>query len=439
MVLRKNKKSTKKKKEVLEEKNEEVFKETSTEDIEVNEAQETLIATEITEEDGGVAHAGDNEETELVLSEANVKELVLGDGITRGLDISKYQAGISMQAIKNAGYSFVILRAGFTGWGGDGTNKNKDTSFETFYSQAKSVGLKVGAYWYSCADNSANGKSEAQYMINNCLAGKQFEFPIAMDVEDTHHQVPAGKSALTDAVVAFCEELENNGYYASIYANVNFFNNYLDTNRLKSYDKWLAKWTSSTTKPTNLNGEFGLWQNSSSGSVGGYRVDTNFCYKDYESIMKSSGLNGFGSSTVTPTPDPKPSTPTSEWPKYYTTKKGDSLSKIAAKYYGNGDYNHYMTIANANGISNPNIIGIGVTLTIPEYKGSASSTFNVGDRVRIISSYASSSSAKSAPNSAAIGWDRVIMKIYNGANYPYQVGDGKGVTGYCKATGLKKL
>ena len=88
-----------------------------------------------------------------------------------------------------------------------GTNKNKDTSFETFYSQAKSVGLKVGAYWYSCADNSANGKSEAQYMINNCLAGKQFEFPIAMDVEDTHHQVPAGKSALTDAVVAFCEEL----------------------------------------------------------------------------------------------------------------------------------------------------------------------------------------------------------------------------------------
>ena len=108
MVLRKNKKSTKKKKEVLEEKNGEVFKEASTENSEVNEARENLIAVEITEEDGGVAHAGDNEETELVLSETNVKELVLGDGVTRGLDISKYQAGISMQAIKNAGYSFVI-------------------------------------------------------------------------------------------------------------------------------------------------------------------------------------------------------------------------------------------------------------------------------------------------------------------------------------------
>ena len=97
-----------------------------------------------------------------------------------------------------------------------------------------------------------------------------------------------------------------------------------------------------------------------------------------------------------------------------------------------------MCIARANGITNPNIIYPGVKLTIPEYSAPTQS-LNVGDRVKIISSYASSSSSKTAYNSAAIGWERVIMKIYSGTNYPYQVGDGKGVTGYCKESGLRKL
>lgn len=54
----------------------------------------------------------------------------------KGLDISVYQKGISFDAIKSS-VEFVILRAGFTGWGGDGTNKNKDACFEDFYKQAK--------------------------------------------------------------------------------------------------------------------------------------------------------------------------------------------------------------------------------------------------------------------------------------------------------------
>lgn len=405
----------------------------------VNKLFEEVDSIEYTEENGNASGAEYSIPEDYVEEIIDNPEVLKASYQTRGLDISVYQRGLSLQAVKDAGYEFVILRAGFTGWGGNGTSKYKDSCFEDFYNEAKRVGLKVGAYWYSCADNSANGKSEAQYMINNCLKGKQFELPIAMDVEDSHHQAPAGKKNLTDAVIAFCEELENNGYYASIYANVNFFNNYLDTSRLNDYDKWLALWNSSSSKPTYMNGNFGLWQNSSSGSVGGYRVDTNYCYKDYASIMKSANLNGFSGSTPTqePKPEPEPE-PTPEWPKYYVVQENDSLSKIALKFYGNGDYNHYMCIARANGITNPNIIYSGVKLTIPEYSAPTQS-LNVGDKVKIISNYASSSSSKAAYNSAAIGWERVIMKIYSGTNYPYQVGDGKGVTGYCKESGLRKL
>ena len=70
----------------------------------------------------------------------------------KGLDISSYQNGINFNQIKDAGVQFLILRAGFTGWG-TGVNYNKDNCFENFYKQAKQVGIPVGAYWYSCANN----------------------------------------------------------------------------------------------------------------------------------------------------------------------------------------------------------------------------------------------------------------------------------------------
>lgn len=68
----------------------------------------------------------------------------------------------------------------------------------------------------------------------------------------------------------------------------------------------------------------------------------------------------------------------------------------------------------------------------------------VGDKVKIVGPYASSANSKNAPHTYAIGWTRYITKIYNGANYPYQVGNkgdtsSKGTTGFCKASSLKKL
>lgn len=47
----------------------------------------------------------------------------------------------------------------------------------------------------------------------------------------------------------------------------------------------------------------------------------------------------------------------------YTVQSGDSLSSIAGDFYG--DVTQYMTIADANGISDPNQISVGQVLTIP--------------------------------------------------------------------------
>ena len=55
--------------------------------------------------------------------------------------------------------------------------------------------------------------------------------------------------------------------------------------------------------------------------------------------------------------------PDSGLPASYKIKSGDCLWNIAKKYYGDGS--KYTLLASANGISNPNLIYAGNTLTIP--------------------------------------------------------------------------
>lgn len=142
-----------------------------------------------------------------------------------------------------------------------------------------------------------------------------------------------------------------------------------------------------------------------------------------------------------PEPEPEPE-PKPEWPKEHIVKSGDTLSGIALKYYGNGDRDHYMFIANANNISNPSLIIVGQKLTIPEYKEEPKPEpkpegLKVGDKVKIIgtgngNSYGTSNTAY------GIGWTRNILRIYEGRAYPYQVGNNSGITGYYKAEALQK-
>ena len=47
----------------------------------------------------------------------------------------------------------------------------------------------------------------------------------------------------------------------------------------------------------------------------------------------------------------------------YTVVSGDTLSKIAKRFYG--EANHYHQIASANGIANPDLIKVGQELKLP--------------------------------------------------------------------------
>lgn len=327
-----------------------------------------------------------------------------------GIDISVFQKGINLATAKKQGVKFAILRAGYTGYG-NGVSKAKDKQFENHYKNAKANGIGVGAYWYSCATTYANGRAEAEYMYNNCLKGKQFEYPIAIDVEDTYYQAKAGKTAVTNAIKGFCEYLEAKGYYVCVYANKNWFQNYINTSALSKYDKWVASW--SRSKPSSPAG--GLWQFGGetnllrSNKIAGMTVDQNYAYYDYPAIMKSKGLNGFGAnSSVKPSSPASTNSANNSSTTVYTVKSGDTLSGIASKYGTT-----YQKLASYNNISNPDLIYVGQQIKIPNGTSSGSKTYTVksGDTLSgIASKYGTSWQKIYNDNKSVIGSNPNLIK-----------------------------
>lgn len=197
----------------------------------------------------------------------------------KGIDISTWQDKVDYSKLKSQGIEFVIIRCGY------GKNEHqKDNMFETHYKGCKQAGLKVGAYLYSYATSVDNAKLEAE----NCLKfikGKDFDLPIYYDVEDKTIE-PLGNILITQCIIEFCKIIENAGYKAGVYANLNWFNNFIDVNKIKKYSLWVAQWNNKCT--ANFN--YDIWQYTSSGELDGIngRVDMNILYND---IYTQSGDN----------------------------------------------------------------------------------------------------------------------------------------------------
>lgn len=264
----------------------------------------------------------------------------------KGIDISYAQNNVDFTKIKASGIDFAIVRAGY---GREITQKDK--MFESHYSKAKAAGLAVGCYWYSYAVSADEARKEAQVCLQT-IKGKQFEYPIYFDIEESKQSV-LGKAAVTGIVRAFCEAVESAGYFTGIYSYASFLKNAVSEDVLKRYTVWVAH--TGVDKP-NYNLPYGVWQYSHTGSVNGCNgdIDCNYAYQDFPTIIKAAGLNGFAKAATTS------ATTTSKQEQTYTVAKGDTLSAIAKKYGTT-----YQKLAQYNGIANPNIIYAGQIIKIP--------------------------------------------------------------------------
>ena len=210
----------------------------------------------------------------------------------KGIDVSVHNGNIDWNRVKKAGIQFAILRAGY-----GKLAKQKDEKFEQNYAAAKAAGIPIGAYWYSYATTPEEAELEADVFLS-VIKGKQFEFPVYYDVEEKK-QFDLGKEKVSAIMRAFLEKVESAGYFTGLYGSASSLSTHTADDIKSRYTIWLAHWVDKT----NYSGAYAVWQYSEKGKVDGIsgNVDLDICNKDFPTIIKGKGLNGYGNE---PTPVP---------------------------------------------------------------------------------------------------------------------------------------
>lgn len=203
-----------------------------------------------------------------------------------GIDVSEWQGEIDWEVVKALGkVDFAILRAGYGRF-----VTQIDKQFERNYAECKRFGIPCGAYWYSYAMSEDEARREAAVCCE-VLNGKQFEYPIYVDVEDKE-VFSLGRDKVSAIINAFLTALEKAGYFAGLYMSADPLTNCTTDYIRKRFAIWVAH--HGVVKPS-YGGYYGIWQKTNCGSVAGItgNVDLDECYTDYPAAIKSAGLNGF--------------------------------------------------------------------------------------------------------------------------------------------------
>lgn len=203
----------------------------------------------------------------------------------KGIDVSQYQGDIDFEKVRDESENkFVMMRAGF-----GRELDQEDLKFRQNYANATKAGIPVGAYWYSYADSPERARVEA-HVCAQVLGNRKFEYPIAFDIEEPN--VLAMEPEKIGAIIeAFCSEMESMGYYAMLYCSSYYLNNRIPWQTISKYTVWVANYN---VEYPSYYGDYGIWQygiGTSAGIEGD--VDVNYCYKDYEKIIKGCHRNGF--------------------------------------------------------------------------------------------------------------------------------------------------
>lgn len=202
-----------------------------------------------------------------------------------GLDVSVHNGYVDFAKVAGAGYDFVMIRDGY----GDLLSypSQKDSRFEQNYSNAKAAGRNVGTYHYLYATTAAGARREAEGFLAN-IKGKQFDMPIALDIEE-RSQATLANAAVEAIVKAFMDVCEKAGYYCSLYSYEAFLSAKMSKAFREQYDVWCANISYAPSIP------YGIWQYSFTGSVPGCSgaVDLDKTDKDYPKIIKNGGFNGY--------------------------------------------------------------------------------------------------------------------------------------------------
>ena len=269
----------------------------------------------------------------------------------KGLDVSSWHESINWAEVKGQ-IDFAIIRIGY----GDNITKQDDKYFLRNINGCIENNIPFGVYIYSYATN-LGGNASIQSEIDHCkrllnqISKKPFCVYIDMEDDST---IKLGKTILTNFALEFCKQISQAGYKAGVYANQNWFQNYLNPSTIASYGYsiWCAKY--SDNKP-NISSNYDIWQYSSTGRINGINgnVDMNVMINNIIGEQNQKSIEELANEVISGKwgngEDRKNRLTSAGYnyqevqnrvnqilgvnnKVYYTVKSGDTLSAIAKRY-----------------------------------------------------------------------------------------------------------
>ena len=193
---------------------------------------------------------------------------VIPGAVMKGIDVSEHNGEIDWEKVKNDGIDFAIIRCGY----GQDMESQDDDYWEANVEACEALGIPYGVYLYSYADTLEKAQSEAQHVLR-LLKGHDPAYPVYYDLED-NITLELSDSMKTQIATTFCNIITDNGYETGVYSSLYWWNDYLTDPVFNNWSRWVAQWN-----PTcDYQGEYDLWQCSSTGQVDGINgnVDLNF-------------------------------------------------------------------------------------------------------------------------------------------------------------------
>ena len=214
----------------------------------------------------------------------------------QGIDVSRWQQKVKWWDVRNAGISFVGVRATI------GIN-GKDAMFQSHWTGVYDAGMLRIPYHYYIP--TMNPHAQAQNFLH-AIAADSGELPPMLDVESNSYKdangvtTTADDATLSGGVKAWLEDVENElGRVPLIYTRANFWNAHLrslsqNPQFTEKYKLWVAHYVVGGREPTAAEiapfkpslpigwKDWFIWQYTESGKLGGIAdiggglVDRNF-------------------------------------------------------------------------------------------------------------------------------------------------------------------
>ena len=282
---------------------------------EASEPPAADIQTEITV--GALDDAQDPQDSEAAGNEKSGAEVTVAprpegetEGLTMGIDVSKYQGTIDWKKVKESGVEFAMVRVGYRA---KSTGEIfEDPTARYNMQEAQAAGIRLGAYFFSSAVTEEEARAEAAF-TKDIVARYKITYPIAYNCEDFQspdsRQYGLDAAARTALACAFLDEIASAGYTPMFYASKGELegNAQWNTDVLAGkYKIWVAQYPEQPypqTAASSYSGSHAMWQYTSQGTVAGIsrKTDVNVAYFGY--AKEAEAKDETPAETVTANPE----------------------------------------------------------------------------------------------------------------------------------------